>query len=320
MAEEPGGGSILRVLFWGTPSFALPSLRALDGEGHDIVGVVTQPDRPAGRGRRLTSSPVKEVAFEEGYPVLAPDKPWGEDFVRAVRGLEPEVSVVVAYGHILRPEILELPPAGSINLHASLLPKLRGAAPVSWAILRGHACTGVTTIRMSEAMDAGPILLQIEEEIQPNETATELGIRLSEIGAEALVETLAVLELGESREVEQDHSRATFAPKITRELARIDWARSAEELGWHLRGMDEIPGAWTHLRGEPVKLFRPNPDPGSSHGEVPGTVLDVSGDTFTVACGSGVLEIEEIQSPGRRRMPVADWVRGQGFQGETRFE
>lgn len=282
--------------------------------------MVTQPDRPAGRGRALKASPVKDLAFEEGYPVLAPEKAWGEDFLQAIRGLDPEISVVVAYGQILKPEVLELPAAGSINLHASLLPELRGAAPVSWAILRGHAVSGVTIMRMVEAMDAGPILLQIPEEIGPQETATELGIRLSEIGAEALVEALALLELGESQETEQDHERATFAPKISRDLARIEWSRSAEELGWHLRGMDEVPGAWTFLDDDPVKLFRPHPVPDLYHDERPGTLLDIDGEALTIACGSGALRVHEIQSPGRRRMPVEDWLRGQTIAGRTRFE
>ncbi len=320
MAEEPGGGGDLRILFWGTPSFALPSLRALGEEGYDVVGVVTQPDRPAGRGRALTSSPVKDLAFEEGFPVLAPDRPWGDDFVRAIRGMEPDLSVVVAYGHILKPEILEIPQGGSINLHASLLPELRGAAPVSWAILRGHSVTGVTVMRMAEAMDAGPILYQIPEDIGASESATELGMRLSEVGAEALVEALALMELGEAEEREQEHDRATFAPKINRDMARIDWDRPAQELGWHLRGMDEVPGAWTLFGGKPLKLFRPDPDPERVHGEVPGTVLEATGSGLLVACGSGVLRVTEIQSPGRRRMAVRDWLRGQKPMEGARFE
>ena len=176
MAEEPSrGGVILKVLFWGTPVFDLPCLRALGEEGHDIVGVVTQPDRPYGRGRRLRPSPVREVAEEEGIPVLVPETPRGPEFMAEARALDADISVVVAYGHILLPEVLALPPRGSINVHASLLPELRGAAPVHWAILQGKKTTGVTVMRMVEKMDAGPIIFQTPEDIGPQETATELG-------------------------------------------------------------------------------------------------------------------------------------------------
>lgn len=322
MAKEPSrGGGVLRVLFWGTPLFALPSLRALSEEGHDIVGVVTQPDRPSGRGRKIRPSPVREVADEEGFLTLVPEKPRGEDFLGRIRELEPDISVVVAYGHILDPEILSVPPGGSINLHASLLPELRGAAPVNWAILRGHKTTGVSIMRMVAAMDAGPVIYQIPEAIGPTESATELSTRLSEVGAEALVEALALLAEGAAEEVEQDHSRATFAPKVSREMARLDWARPAVELGWHLRGLDAVPGAWSTLGGEPVKLFRPSPEPRFAHGAPPGMVLGVDPEAgVLVAGGSGALWIGEIQPPGKRRMPVSAWLQGHHLAEGSRFE
>ena len=322
MGQEPcRGGGLLRILFWGTPWFALPSLRALEEEGHEVVGVVTQPDRPAGRGRKVTPSPVKVVAMEEEYPLLAPQKPWGEEFLQQIRALEPDLSVVVAYGHILKPEVLAVPPVGSINVHASLLPELRGAAPVNWAILRGHETTGVTIMRMVEGMDAGPILFQIAEEIGPTETASELGGRLSGIGAEILVEVLALMEAGLAEEVEQDHSRATFAPKVSREMARIDWSRPAVELGWHLRGLDAAPGAWSILRDEEVKLFRPVPEPDLSHESPAGTVLEADPrGGLVVACGSGALAVGEIQSSGRKRMRTGDWLRGKPLPRGVRFE
>lgn len=286
-----------------------------------MVGVVTQPDRPSGRGRKVTPSPVKEVALEEGYPVLAPQRPWGDDFLRQIRALEPDLSVVVAYGHILKPEVLEVPPAGSLNVHASLLPELRGAAPVNWAILRGHEITGITIMRMVEGMDAGPILFQIVEEIGASETASELGGRLSGTGAEVLVEVLALLEAGVADEVEQDHSRATFAPKVNREMARVDWSRPATELGWHLRGLDDSPGAWSSLQGQEVKLFRPLPEPGLSHGRPPGTVLEADPmGGLLVACGSGALRVGEIQSPGRKRMRTGEWLRGRALPRGARFD
>ncbi len=294
---------------------------ALSEEGHDVVGVVTQPDRPSGRGRKLTPSPVKEVAQEEGFPVLVPERPRGEDFIRQIRGLEPELSVVVAYGHILEPEVLSVPAGGSFNLHASLLPELRGAAPINWAILRGHKTTGVSIMRMVAAMDAGPVIFQTPEKIGSSETSTDLGTRLSEVGAEALVESLALLGGGAAEEVEQDHSRATFAPKVNREMARVDWTRPAIELGWHLRGLDAVPGAWSTLGGEAVKLFRPSPEPRFTHGASPGTVLDAdSTDRLLVACGSGALWIGEIQSPGKKRMPVESWLQGRRSVDGTCFE
>ncbi len=325
----------MKILFWGTPEFAIPSLRVLDDEGCEIVGVVTRPDRPAGRGRRLTPSPVKQVALDLGLPVLTPERPRGDDFLAEISALAPDISVVVAYGHILRPEVLALPPRGSINVHASLLPELRGAAPINWAIARGCGMTGVTVMRMVEAMDAGPILHRVEEPILPNETASELSVRLSELGAEALLETFALLDAGAIEEVEQDHERATFAPKVDRATARVDWNRAATELAWHVRGMDAVPGAWSELDGAPVKLFRPEvvllaASGATGNGEAPkstgpraippGTVLAADPDVgLIVATGDGALRFEEVQPPGKRRMRALDWIHGRGVQEGQRF-
>lgn len=307
----------MKVVFWGTPEFAVPSLRALSGEGHDIVAVVTQPDRPAGRGRALRASAVKDVAADEGIPVLQPEKPVGDTFLASLRRLEPDVSVVVAYGQILRREVLDVPARGSINLHASLLPDLRGAAPINWAIARGHERTGITVIRMVEKMDAGPLLLQVAEPIGPDETATDLAVRLSEIGAEALVETLALLEADEIDEIEQDESRATFAPRIQREHTHVDWTRDAVEVGRQLRAFDAAPGAWSTLDGTQVKLFRPLPLPDAAHDATPGTVLDVqaldASEGMLVACGRGAVWVREVQPAGKQRMPTSAWVRGRGI-------
>jgi methionyl-tRNA formyltransferase len=322
--EEPRGGNReeVKVLFWGTPEFAVPSLRALAEEGHEVVGVVTQPDRPAGRGRQPRGSPVKRVALEEGgYPVLTPEKPRGEQFLAALRALQPEISVVVAYGHILRREVLDVPPLGSINVHASLLPELRGAAPINWAIARGYSVTGVTVMRMVEEMDAGPILFQAEETIEPRETASELTLRLSERGAEALVEALALLQIRSLEEREQDHARATFAPKVDRASARIDWTRDAVAVANHVRGMDEVPGAWSVLRGEPVKLFAPEPRAGGPAEGVVGTVVAADpGEGLAIQTGAGALVLGEVQPPGKRRMPAADWIRGRAVAVGDRFE
>jgi methionyl-tRNA formyltransferase len=309
----------VRILFWGTPDFAVSSLRALDDEGYEVVGVVTRPDRPAGRGRKLTPSPVKEAAGSLGLPVLTPERPQGADFVSALRALSPDLSVVVAYGHILRLDVLEVPPLGSINVHASLLPELRGAAPINWAIARGHEETGVTVMRMVEALDAGPALHRIREPILPEETATELSVRLSELGAEALVEALALLSAGQIEEEEQDHALATHAPKVGREVARVDWTRPAGELAWHVRGMDAVPGAWSELEGIPVKLFRPTPLDVDAPAE-PGTVLAADAARgLVVAAGRGAVALGEVQPPGKRRMDVRDWIHGRGVQVAQRF-
>ncbi len=311
----------MRVLFWGTPLFAVPTLRALEEEGHDVVGVVTQPDRPAGRGRELHASPVKQVAVEAGAEmVLCPERPRGEDFLTTIRALEPDISVVVAYGHILRREVLDVPRLGSINVHASLLPELRGAAPINWAIIRGHATTGITVMRMVEAMDAGPILHQVEEPIGETETATELTTRLAEVGAQALLQALALLDVGALEEREQDESMATYAPKIDRSTARIGWSRSAVEVANLIRGMDEVPGAWSLLEGTPVKLFRPHPLTDREDAALPGTVIRADQDEgLVVAAEQGAVALDEVQPPGKRRMPAVDWIRGRGVAEGDRF-
>jgi methionyl-tRNA formyltransferase len=308
------------VLFWGTPLFAVPTLRALEEEGHDVLAAVTQPDRPAGRGLELKASEVKQAALAEGIAVLDPALPRGDDFLARIRLLEPDVSVVVAYGHILRREVLEIPRHGAINVHASLLPELRGAAPIAWAIARGHTRTGVTVMRIVEEMDAGPILLQVEEPIADQETASDLRARLSEIGAQALVEALALLSIGQLQEREQDHLRATYAPKVDRAAARIDWTKSAWEVSCHVRGMDDAPGAWSELGSAPIKLFRPEPGAGSADGAMPGAVLAADPrDGLVVATGAGALRFGEVQPPGKRRMPTQEWIRGRGVRAGERF-
>jgi methionyl-tRNA formyltransferase len=321
VAQGPGGGRFLKVLFWGTPLFALPSFLGLQAGGHEVVGVVTQPDRPKGRGRKLAPSPVKEAALGAGIPVLTPRQPGGPEFLAQLQALSPDISVVVAYGHILGAEVLHLPSFGSINVHASLLPELRGAGPVSWAILRGMEKTGVTIMRMVEAMDAGPILRQHSVDIGPTETASELGARLSEVGVPALVEALSGLEAGTLKEQEQDHATATFAPKVSRKIARIDWSRPAEELGWHVRGFDSVPGAWSVLGWDSVKLFGPEPMSDLTHGQAAGTILEGSQEEgLMVACGKGALRIREAQPSGKRRMNVSAWLRGHPLEKDEAFE
>ncbi|MGH7481024.1 MAG: methionyl-tRNA formyltransferase [Longimicrobiales bacterium] len=312
----------MRILFWGTPAFAVPSLRAVYEEGHDIVGVVTQPDRPAGRGRALRPSAVKALAEAESMPVLQPERPAGDDFEGRVRELAPDVSVVVAYGRILRRSVLDLAPMGSLNVHASLLPELRGAAPINWAIVRGYEHTGVTIMRMVEELDAGPILYQVEEPILPDETASELTARLAEVGAEALVAALALLEVDGLEQREQDGGRATYAPRIVRQTARVDWNAPATEVARHVRGMDAVPGAWTCLAGTEIKLFCPVALDGEADGQ-PGVVLSAAAGQdrgVVVACGRGAVRIGQVKPAGKRRMDVDDWIRGRGVAEGDRFE
>lgn len=307
----------MRILYWGTPEFALPALRALTGEGHDVVGVVTQPDRPAGRGREITMSPVKRWATSEGLPVLQPERARGEEVLARIRELEPEISVVVAYGQILPVEVLEAPELGSLNIHGSLLPELRGAAPVQWAIIRGLEVTGVTIMQMEAGLDSGPIVHSVPEPIRADEAASDLALRLSEVGAEALVEALAIMEAGGGPAQPQDHDRATYAPKIDRETAHLDWTLPAIDVARWIRGLDAVPGAWSELDGRPVKLFAPRVE---VHAGEPGTVLEVDPEVgVLVAAGQEAVRLREVQPAGKRRMGAGEWVTGRGVRVGDRF-
>jgi methionyl-tRNA formyltransferase len=300
----------MRIVFFGTPEFALPSLRALLRERHAVVGVVTQPDKPQGRSRSaLVPPPVRLEAERAGIAVLQPVRPLGDVFLARLRHLEPDLGVVVAYGHILRPAVLAVPPLGMLNVHASLLPRWRGAAPIQHAILAGEPETGVSIMRMEEGLDSGPVLHRVPTPIEPGETAGALAARLAELGAEALVRALSQLASGTARPEPQDPLRATFAPKIDRESARLDWRRGAETLARQVRAFDPVPGAWTTHEGGPLKLFGAAVGPG--RGE-PGCVL-AAGERLVVGCGEGTIELAEVQPAGKRRLPVADWVRGRGI-------
>jgi methionyl-tRNA formyltransferase len=310
----------MRILFWGTPDFAIPSLRALQEEGHAVVAVVTQPDRPAGRGRSLRPGPIKVIAREEGIPVLQPEKPRGPEFMQALRELEPELSVVAAYGEILTEDVLELPERGSVNVHASLLPELRGAAPVNWAIIRGHSGSGVSIMRMVRELDAGPVLYRVAVALPLDITAGELHEMLSEIGAAALVEALAQLEAGAIVEEPQDHEEATYAPKMSREMARLDWRLPAHELDRWIRGCDPWPGAWTELHGRPVQVFRPVPEEEAVDDE-PGAVIEADPRSgLRVATGSGSIGIGEVKPAGKSRMEACAWISGRGARTGDTFE
>jgi methionyl-tRNA formyltransferase len=308
----------VRILFFGTPEFATPTLRALIGEDHDVVVVVTQPDRPRGRSRStLVASPVKQVALEEGIPVLQPDRPRGDDFMRAVADLTPDLSVVVAYGHILSSELIALPRWGTLNIHASLLPRWRGAAPIQASILAGDVETGVTIMRMVKKLDAGPILLQAPTPIASDETGGELQERLAELGALAVIEALTLMGVGAATEQAQDESLATYAGKIDRASARIDWSASAEQVGRVIRAFDPRPGAWTEHRGSDLKLF------GAmallSVAAPAGVVQDIDEHGMLVGCGAGSVRVGYAQPAGKRRLGALDWHQGRGVAVGDRF-
>jgi methionyl-tRNA formyltransferase len=305
----------VRLVFWGTSSFAAPSLRALLGEGFDVVGVVTQPDRAVGRSRStLVPSPVKRVALEEEIPLFQPETPTDELFLAELRALQPELSIVVSYGHIMKPALIALPTRGTINVHASLLPALRGAAPIQGAVRTGLAETGVTVMRMVQALDAGPILLQARTPVARDETAGELEARLSELGALALVEALTLMSLDRLTETPQDDAKATYAPKILREMARIDWNDSSDAVARHIRAYDPRPGAFTTHRGTEVKLFGAVAATVTEHAtDVPGTVVTIDSHGMLIACGSGTVLISCAQPAGRTRVDPAEWMRGRGI-------
>ena len=308
----------MKVLFWGTPEFAAPPLRALLGEGFEVVGVITQPDRPQRRSRStLVASPVKQIAVEESLPVLQPERPRGPEFLEQIRALEPDLSVVVAYGHILPRDVIDLPRLGTLNIHASLLPQWRGAAPIQAAIRAGQTESGVTIMRMVTRLDAGPILLQVPTPIVDDETYGELQLRLSELGALALIEALSLIDIGKMVERPQDDALATVAPKIEREDARIDWSRPAVEIARTVRAFDPKPGAFTTLGGIEAKLFgarvAPLDQTGANDSPAPGTVLAVDGTGAFISCGSGVVRITDVQPSGTRRLTMNELARGRGI-------
>ena len=311
----------MRIVFFGTPDFAVPSLRALLGEGFDVAVVVTQPDRPRGRSRsKLIPPPVKVVAQEEGIPVFQPEKPSSDEFLAQLRDLGPfDIGVVVAYGHILKPALLEIPGRGMINVHASLLPALRGAAPIEHAILEGFEETGVSIMQMEAGMDTGPVLHAVSTPIPRDETGGELTVRLAEIGALALVEALALLEVGAAHPIHQDDQHATYAPKITRDLTKIRWEEPSGLIARQVRAFDPRPGAWTTLRGTEVKLFGPLAADEWEAAEVPGEVVETD-PAFVVATGDGALQFLDVQPAGRQRMAAKEWLRGRACKKGDRFE
>ena len=306
----------MRVVFFGTPDFAVPSLRALIGEGFDVVAAVTQPDKPQGRSRStLVAPPVKVAAQAEDVPVLQPPRPTGDDFYRTIGDLAPDIGVVVAYGHILKPELLAIPPRGMVNVHPSLLPALRGAAPVEWAILNGLDKTGVTIMQMAAGLDSGPILHQMPHRIPDGVTGGELSEHLAEMGAQALIEALELLGADMLKPVPQKDGEATYAPKLTRDVARISWNEPASAVVRKILALDPRPGAWAELEGREIKLFGAHAIAGGGNS---GDVLTTD-DGLRIAVAGGAVEIQEVQPSGKPRMPAADWVRGRGVAPGQRF-
>jgi methionyl-tRNA formyltransferase len=300
----------MRVVFFGTPEFAVASLRALIDARISVVGVITRPDKPQGRSRsQLIPPPVKFVAQSHNIPVLQPVQPLGDVFVASLRRLDADLGVVVAYGHILRPEVLAVPPRGMLNVHASLLPRYRGAAPIQHTILHGETETGISIIQMEAGLDSGPVLHRVSTPIEPDETAGALTERLALLGGAALVEALSLLSAGLARPQPQDHARATFAPKIDREMAHMIWERDAPSLVRQVRAFDPSPGAWTTLNGSALKLFGAQEASGCG---APGDVLS-AGERLVVAAAQGAVAVHEVQPAGRSRLPVEAWVRGRGI-------
>ena len=310
------------LVFVGTPKFALPTLQVLHRAGHGVRAVFTQPDQPAGRGGRLTAPPVKRVAVALGLPVHQPARIRSPEVFDLLKSLEPEAVVVVGYGKILPQRILDLPRYGCINLHASLLPKYRGAAPVQWAIIRGETVTGVTTMRMDAGLDTGDILLARETPIEPEEDAISMGHRLAEMGASLVLETLDGLQRGTLTPLPQDHDQATSAPMLKKEHGRMDWSLPALDIANRVRGLVPWPGAFTTFRDGLLHVWRARPElatplhssltPGTVQ---PGTIqlgtIEKAGRRLLVACGQGSwLEIQEVQREGRRRLSAAEFLNG----------
>ena len=305
----------MRIVFMGTPDFAVPSLQALIDAGHDVCAVYTQPDKPQGRKQILTAPPVKTLALEHDIPVFQPNTLKNEDEQARLRELAPEVIIVVAYGKLLPKAVLDIPPHGCINVHGSLLPRWRGAAPIQWAVIAGDEMAGVTTMQMAEGLDTGDMLLTYETKIGEKETAGELFDRLAQSGAELLTQTL--VKLDEITPRPQDDAQSCYAHMLDKQMAVIDWSKSAHEIDCLIRGLNPWPIALTMLSGERLKVFAA--EKANGNGE-PGTVLEADPKKgLTVACGEGALKLIEIQLVGGKRMKATDFLRGHVIEVGTKL-
>jgi methionyl-tRNA formyltransferase len=306
---------MLQIVFMGSPAFAVPALQSLLAH-HRVVLAVSQTDKPAGRGRAPASPPVVEVARAAEIPVVQPKSARTEEFRQALVATGADVAVVVAYGKILPRGVLDAFPLGCINIHGSLLPAYRGAAPIQWSIINGETETGITTMKLDEGMDTGPMLLRRAIPIDDDDTAQTLAGKLAPIGAELLIETLSLLEAGSLVETPQDDSLATYAPLLEKEDGIIDWRQPAVAVANRIRGVDPWPGAVTTAAGEPLKLFRPRALAGAG---VPGEVIAVDERGVVVACGDRACAVAEVQPAGRKRMPARDWARGRNVTAGALF-
>jgi methionyl-tRNA formyltransferase len=290
----------MRLIFLGTPAFAAPTLEAMARAGHEIPLVVTQPDRPRGRGQTLAPSPVKEAAVRLGLEVYQPERVRRPEAVERLRAIAPDAMVVVGYGQIIPQNVIDLAPKGIINVHASLLPKYRGAGPIQWSIVNGETRTGVTTMRIDAGLDTGDMLLKAETDVDPDETAIDLGRRLAVMGADLLVETLARID--SIAPEKQDAAQATYAPLLKKEDGGIDWSRPAGAIHNQVRGLQPWPGAYTTFRGQPLHVWRTRVAAAESGASVR---------PWIVRCGEGALELVEVQLEGRKRISAADFANGQ---------
>ena len=305
----------MHIVFMGTPDFAVPSLQALIDAGHEVCAVYTQPDKPQGRKQILTAPPVKTLALEHDIPVFQPNTLKNEDEQARLRELAPEVIIVVAYGKLLPKAVLDIPPHGCINVHGSLLPRWRGAAPIQWAVIAGDEMAGVTTMQMAEGLDTGDMLLTYETKVGEKETAGELFDRLAQSGAELLTQTL--VKLDEITPRPQDDAQSCYAHMLDKQMAVIDWSKSAHEIDCLIRGLNPWPIALTALSGERLKVFAA--EKANGRGE-PGTVLEADPKKgLTVACGEGALGLTEIQLVGGKRMKATDFLRGHAIEVGTKL-
>jgi methionyl-tRNA formyltransferase len=308
-----------RIIFFGTPNFAIPTLRHLLQGPDEVIAVVTQPDREKGRGRKVIPSPVKELCLQHGLTLLQPEKVREEAFQEKMKSLQPELFVVVAYGQILPKSLLKIPKHGAVNVHASLLPKYRGAAPIPWAILKGERLTGVTTMMMDEGMDTGDILLQTEIPISEEETGETLHDRLTLLGAQLLLETVKGIKAGNIHPIPQDHSKATYAPPLKKEDGRIDWSKEAKEIDRQVRAFNPWPGAFTEWSGQLLKIYRGEVRGKKSIGKA-GVVALVGLDFIEVETGKDFFLIKEVQLEGKRRMNMREFLAGHPIPAGTVFQ
>lgn len=302
----------MRIIFMGTPEFAVPSLKTLQDHRYEIAAVVTAPDKPRGRGQQVSFTPIKDLAIQQGLPLFQPESLRDPMFVREVGNLQPDVIVVVAF-RILPKEVFTIPRMGAFNLHASLLPKYRGAAPINWAIIRGETETGVTSFLLEEKVDTGSVLLQARVRIGPDETAGELHDKLAEVGAEIVLQTVRLMELGKAQPRRQDHALASPAPKIMKEQCKIEWKSSAQQVHNFVRGLSPAPCAWTKHRETQLKIYRTSlisSIPAPSGIREAGDVVHAGGEDFIVQTGDGVVKLLELQQEGKKRLPVGEFLRG----------